>query len=176
MNTKKYMQMSEDERKKYLLKREKEIAEWQALPEKEKQKRIIADNLKSARQKYNMTRRAVSNKLEIPYRTLEDWEAGKSTPPKYVQNMYLKALAEIQPTYTIYLDNEVVASKKTLAGVKEFFKEDLNQCFDSKKEFEYFENLNRELRYSQNINDIMDLLEEEAAGEAVLYEIKREEE
>lgn len=140
------------------------------------EKRITADKLKSAREKFNMTRVEVSNKLEIPYRTLEDWEAGKSTPPKYVQNMYLKALVEIQPTYTIYLDGEVVASEKTLAEVKEFFKEDLNQCFDSKEEFEYFENFNRELRYSQNINDIMELLEEAAAGEAVLYRIEREEE
>ena len=140
------------------------------------EKRITADKLKSAREKFNMTRVEVSNKLEIPYRTLEDWEAGKSTPPKYVQNMYLKALFEIQPTYTIYLDVEVVASEKTLEEVKEFFKEDLNQCFDSKEEFEYFENFNRELRYSQNINDIMELLEEAAAGEAVLYRIEREEE
>lgn len=140
------------------------------------EKRITADKLKSAREKFNMTRVEVSNKLEIPYRTLEDWEAGKSTPPKYVQNMYLKALVEIQPTYTIYLDGEVVASEKTLAEVKEFFKVDLNQCFDSKEEFEYFENLNRDLRYAQNINDIMDILKEEAAGEAVLYKIKKEEE
>lgn len=174
MNTEKYMRMDSKERKEYLAKREKEIKEWQALPEKEKQKKIIAENLKSARQKYNMTRKEVSNKLEIPYRTLEDWEAGKSTPPKYVQKMYLESLKDIQPLYTIYLDNEIVASEKTLAEVKEFFKEDLNQCFDSKEEFEYFENFNRELRYSQNINDIMDLLE--AAGEAVLYQIKREEE
>ena len=123
-----------------------------------------------------MTRRAVSNKLEIPYRTLEDWEAGKSTPPKYIQKMYLKALAEIQPRYEIYLDGEVVASKKTLAGVKEFFKEDLNKCFNSKEEFEHFEKFNRELRYAQNIDDIMSILEKEAAGEAVLYKIEREEE
>lgn len=140
------------------------------------EKRITANKLKSAREKFNMTRVEVSNKLEIPYRTLEDWEAGRSTPPKYVQNMYLKALEEIQPTYTIYLDGEIIASEKTLAGVKEIFKEDLNQCFDSKEEFEYFENFNRELRYSQDINDIMELLEEAAAGEAVLYRIEREEE
>lgn len=176
MNTEKYMKMSEEEKKEYLAKREKEIKEWQALPEKEKEKKITAGKLKTARAKYNMTRKEVSNKLEIPYRTLEDWEAGKSTPPKYVQNMYLRALNEIQPLYNIYLDGEIVASEKTLAEVKEFFKEDLNQCFDSKEEFEYFENFNRELRYSQNINDIMDLLEEEAAGEAVLYKIKKEEE
>lgn len=175
MNTEKYMKMSEEEKKEYLTKREKKIKEWQALPEKEKEKRIIADNLKSARQKYNMTRAEVARRLEIPYRTLEDWEAGKSKPAKYVQNMYLKALVEIQPKYTIFLDNEIVASKKTLAGVKEFFKENLTQCFDSKEEFEHFENFNRELRYAQDINDIMELLEEAAAGEAVLYRIEREE-
>lgn len=176
MNTGKYMQMDEKERKKYLLKREKEIAEWQSLPEKERQKRIIADNLKSARQKYNMTRAEVSRKLEIPYRTLEDWEAGKSKPAKYVYNMYLKSLKDIQPLYAIYLDKEVVVRNKTFDDVKEFFKADLTQCFDSKEEFEHFENFNRELRYAQDINDIMDILEEEAAGEAVLYEIKKEEE
>lgn len=175
MNTKKYMKMDEKERKEYLAKKEKEIAEWQALPEKERKKRIIADNLKSARQKYNMTRADVSRKLEIPYRTLEDWEAGKSKPAKYVYNMYLKSLKDIQPLYTIYLDGEVVASKKTLADVKEFFKEDLNKCFDSKEEFEHFENFNRQLRYAEDIDDIMDILEQESAGEAVLYKIEREE-
>lgn len=142
---------------------------------KEKGKKIVADNLKSAREKFNMGRKEVSGKLEIPIRTLEDWEAGRRTPPKYVQNMYLKALKEIQPLYTIYLDGEVVADEKTILGVKEFFKEDLNQSFDSKEEFEYFENINRQLRYAQNIDDIMDILEGQAAGNAVLYKIVREE-
>lgn len=154
MNTEKYMEMDE----------------------KKRQKRIIADNLKSVRQKYNMRRSEVSRKLEIPYRTLEDWEAGKSKPAKYVYNMYLKSLKDIQPLYTIYLDNEVIANNKTLDDVKEFFKADLAQCFDSKEEFEHFENFNREIRYSQNIDDIMGILEKEAAGEAVLYRIEREEE
>lgn len=136
----------------------------------------MTNEFKNKREKYNLTRKEVSKKLEIPVRTLEDWEAGRRTPPKYVQNMYLTYLKGIQPLYTIYLDGEVVESRKTLAGVKEFFKKDLNQCFDSKEEYEHFENFNREVRYAQDINDIMDLLEEEAAGEAVLYEIKREEE
>lgn len=92
----------------------------------------MTNEFKNKREKYNLTRKEVSKKLEIPVRTLEDWEAGRRTPPKYVQNMYLKALNEIQPLYNIYLDGEIVASEKTLAEVKEFFKEDLNQCFDSK--------------------------------------------
>ena len=176
MNTEKYMQMDAKQRKEYLAKREKEIKEWQALPEKEKQKKIIADNLKSARQKYNMTRAEVARRLEIPYRTLEDWEAGKSKPAKYVYNMYLKSLKDIQPLYTIYLDNEVVVRIKTFEDVKEFFEEDLMKCFNSKEEFEHFEKFNRELKYTQNIDDIMSILEKEAAGEAVLYRIEREEE
>ncbi len=31
-------------------------------------------------------------KYEIPYRTLQDWEAGKSNPPKYVKLLLEKVV------------------------------------------------------------------------------------
>lgn len=55
----------------------------------------MINEFRKEREKYNMTRREVSNKLEIPYKTLENWEHNNSNPPKYVKIMYFKALKEI---------------------------------------------------------------------------------
>lgn len=55
----------------------------------------MENEFKKERKKYNITRKEVSDKLEIPYRTLENWEQGNNIPPKYVKKMYFKALKEI---------------------------------------------------------------------------------
>lgn len=39
-----------------------------------------------------LSRRAFAKKYSIPYRTLEDWEAGKRTPPSWVRLLLEKAI------------------------------------------------------------------------------------
>ena len=39
------------------------------------------------RESVNMSRREFSEHIGIPIRTLEDWEAGRRTPPEYVPRL-----------------------------------------------------------------------------------------
>lgn len=43
-----------------------------------------ANIIKELRQQTGMNRREFSEYTKIPVRTLEDWEAGKRTPPEYI--------------------------------------------------------------------------------------------
>ncbi len=40
--------------------------------------------IKELREEMGMSRAEFSRVLEIPYRTIEDWEKGLRTPPEYV--------------------------------------------------------------------------------------------
>lgn len=40
--------------------------------------------IKELRNACDMTIKAMSDYLHIPYRTLQDWESGQRTPPDYV--------------------------------------------------------------------------------------------
>jgi DNA-binding transcriptional regulator YiaG len=46
-----------------------------------------ADQIKSLRESTGMTRKAFSDHTGIPVRTLEDWEAGRRTPPEYIPRL-----------------------------------------------------------------------------------------
>lgn len=46
-----------------------------------------ANIIKELRQQTGMNRREFSEYTKIPVRTLEDWEAGKRTPPEYVPRL-----------------------------------------------------------------------------------------
>ena len=46
-----------------------------------------ANIIKELRQQTEMNRREFSQYTKIPVRTLEDWEAGKRTPPEYVPRL-----------------------------------------------------------------------------------------
>ena len=56
--------------------------------------------IRELRQETGMNRREFSEYTKIPVRTLEDWEAGKRTPPEYIprlltyQLMYDKKIKE----------------------------------------------------------------------------------
>lgn len=52
----------------------------------------FADKLKSARVAAGMTQQAMSDRMEIPKRTIEEWEAGRRTAPGYVQRLVLNEL------------------------------------------------------------------------------------
>lgn len=43
--------------------------------------------IKGLREQTGMNRREFSEYTKIPVRTLEDWEAGKRTPPEYVPRL-----------------------------------------------------------------------------------------
>ncbi len=47
-------------------------------------------NFKNFREKTGLSRKEFSEILEIPYRTVEDWENGKSNPVKYLVKLIIK--------------------------------------------------------------------------------------
>jgi len=50
----------------------------------------------------NKTRASLSRTYDIPIRTLEDWEAGKATPPEYVIDLLERAIREDEQLPRIY--------------------------------------------------------------------------
>ncbi len=73
---------------------------------------MFAEQLKQARTALGMTQQALSDWLEVPKRTIQDWEGEKRTPPAYVQKLILNALSveanwkpastEPIPTYEVH--------------------------------------------------------------------------
>jgi transcriptional regulator with XRE-family HTH domain len=51
--------------------------------------------LKKARKDAGLTQKEMAERTLIPFRTLQDWEHGKRTPPEYVQRFVLKELSDI---------------------------------------------------------------------------------
>lgn len=56
----------------------------------------FAESLKAARKAAGLTQQGLSDLLEAPKRTIEDWEGSKSKPPSYVQKLILNELARHQ--------------------------------------------------------------------------------
>lgn len=52
--------------------------------------------IKDARLAAGLSRSAMSERMQIPVRTIEDWESGKRNPPDYVKRLIIKELAEIK--------------------------------------------------------------------------------
>ena len=46
-----------------------------------------ARKIRELRESINMSRKEFSNHTGIPIRTLEDWEAGRRTPPEYIPRL-----------------------------------------------------------------------------------------
>ena len=46
-----------------------------------------AEKIRTLRQQTGMTRKDFSAHLGIPLRTMEDWEAGRRTPPEYIPRL-----------------------------------------------------------------------------------------
>lgn len=53
-------------------------------------------SIKNARKKAGITQKQMSEILKIPRRTIEDWEAGKRTPPVYVKALVIEKLKLIE--------------------------------------------------------------------------------
>lgn len=54
------------------------------------------NEFKEARTAAGLTQAKMAEIMLIPKRTIEDWEAGKHTPPPYVKRFVLKELEEIK--------------------------------------------------------------------------------
>lgn len=46
-----------------------------------------AKTMKELRESTGLTRKGFSEHIGIPIRTLEDWEAGRRTPPEYIPRL-----------------------------------------------------------------------------------------
>lgn len=52
--------------------------------------------LKKSRQEAGLTQATMSKELQIPKRTIEDWEGEKSKPPIYLQKLILKEVGKLK--------------------------------------------------------------------------------
>ncbi len=55
-------------------------------------------SLKEERLNAGLTQQQMSELMEIPKRTIEDWEAGRRKCPPYVERLVIKELREIAAT------------------------------------------------------------------------------
>lgn len=56
----------------------------------------FAEKLKAARAAARLTQQAMSDRMEIPKRTIEEWEGDRRTPPGYVQRFVLNELESLR--------------------------------------------------------------------------------
>ena len=56
----------------------------------------FAEKAKAARIAAGLTQQTMSDRMEIPKRTIEDWEADRRTPPAYVQRFVLNELESLR--------------------------------------------------------------------------------
>ena len=55
----------------------------------------ITNPIKEARKSIGITQRKLSERLEIPLRTIENWERGFSSPPKYVEKLIVEKILSL---------------------------------------------------------------------------------
>lgn len=55
----------------------------------------FAERLKSARREVHLTQRAIKDLIGIPERTIQDWENGRATPPKWCQELVIQKLKSL---------------------------------------------------------------------------------
>lgn len=56
----------------------------------------FAEKFKAARKAAGMTQQSIEDLMQIPRRTVQDWEKGKMIPPPYVQRLVLKELESMK--------------------------------------------------------------------------------
>lgn len=54
--------------------------------------KTFAEKLRTIRTEAGWKRPKMVERVGVPLRTIEDWEAGKANPPEYVQNLVLDRL------------------------------------------------------------------------------------
>ncbi len=57
----------------------------------------MAENeFKAARKRLGMTQRELSETLDIPKRTIEEWEGGRRNPPEWVKKLILEKMESME--------------------------------------------------------------------------------
>lgn len=74
----------------------------------------FAEVVRNARKEAGLTQQSMSDHMDIPKRTIEEWESGRNIPAVYIQRFVLKELKEIaeekgskkmKPTYDICISS-----------------------------------------------------------------------
>lgn len=51
--------------------------------------------IKEARKAAGLTQKAMSELMDIPKRSIENWESGKNAPPKWAEKLIIEKLKEL---------------------------------------------------------------------------------
>lgn len=62
----------------------------------EKTMETFAEKFKAARKAAGLTQQGIEDRMQIPRRTVQDWETENRTPPPYVQRFVLNELESIR--------------------------------------------------------------------------------
>lgn len=54
------------------------------------------EKFKTAREAAGLTQQGMEDRLQIPRRTVQEWEKGRRIPPAYVQRLVLKELERLK--------------------------------------------------------------------------------
>ena len=57
---------------------------------------VEENEIRAARKRLGLTQKELSEKLEIPKRTIEDWEGGRRNPPEWVKRLVLEKMREME--------------------------------------------------------------------------------
>ena len=73
-------------------------------------------NIKETRIKYGLTIKQVSDLTSVPYRSLQNWEAGVRKCPDYVENMVVTMIENTfgKPDHQMYLEELLEMCKSDL--------------------------------------------------------------
>lgn len=81
-----------------------------------KMNNILSENLKSAREKANLTQEQVAYQLHISRQSISKWENGKSTPDIYtlknLSALYNISIDELTQNHTIQMDKETTSDSE----------------------------------------------------------------
>lgn len=55
----------------------------------------FAEKLREARTAAKLTQQGMADRMQIPKRTIQDWEGGQRTPPPYVQRFVFNELQSL---------------------------------------------------------------------------------
>lgn len=60
----------------------------------------FAEKLREARKAAGLTQQGMADWMEIPFRTIQQWEGGQRMPPPYVQRLVLNELQSLNGSKT----------------------------------------------------------------------------
>lgn len=53
------------------------------------------NEIREVRERSGVSRRELCESIDLPYRTLEDWECERRTPPKWAENLIIEKIENI---------------------------------------------------------------------------------